>query len=51
MKVRDIYYCDRCKKPIDNQPEFEIALYHICPDCQLALYQKIFGIKKENDGQ
>lgn len=37
-----ICYCDKCGKPIAVDDNLEHQDYNLCPDCALALYQKIF---------
>ena len=49
MKDTDLYFCDKCGKPVDKQPEQ--YRYQLCVDCATAIYRKIFEMDQETDDQ
>ena len=50
VSTKTFLYCDKCGKPLENYINPEDPAYSFCPDCALALFQKIFG-NAEDDGQ
>lgn len=47
MKDTDLYFCDKCGKAIEKQPE--TYSYNLCVDCALAIYRKIFEMDQEKE--
>ena len=50
MTEESLYYCDKCGRRIEHLPDPETRDWHLCPECTLKLYQKIFG-KQEGQEQ